>query len=160
MEAIKDLVVGTCKEFLEEQRMPLIIAGVVILLFGVLAGIFWWRGRRGGSSVEGFEAVPAAEVPPEVAAPETEPMIQQENCDTIKKMRDALRLTELNPKMKEFVQSDQFKAMKSEADEKFRVLECEEYAKKIARGEIQAPQTSPDKGPELPAGVAASSANA
>ena len=148
MEAIKGYVAGLAGEFWRENRMWLAAAAVALILALV---VVWKRGR----AVEGFQEGPVAsakdlkiEAPPEVAAPSTEPLIQEENCDTVRKMRDALRLTEMNPKMKEFVQSEQFKAMKSEADEKFRVLGCEEYLKKIARGEIEAPKTSPDKGPQ------------
>lgn len=163
MDTLKSMIVGGAKEFLNEKRMPLMIAGCAIALFGVLAIILWWRGRR--SKAEGFQEGGGeqklekviTDLPPEIAAPTTEPLYQEDNCATLKKTQDALRLTEMNPKMKEFVASAQFKTMKSDAEENFRALNCDDYLKRIARGEIPAPQTSPDNRPEPPTASAAAS---
>ena len=158
MEALKGYVAGVAGlggEFLQENRMWLAFSGVLLLAIVAVAAVILWK-RRG--TREGFqEGVPVKraadikiEAPPEVASPTTEPLIQQDDCDTMKKMLDALRLTEMNPKMKEFVASAQFQTIKSEAEEKFRGLDCKEYLDKIARGEIEAPKTSPDMRPEPP----------
>lgn len=151
MEALKGYVAGVAgmaAEFLQENRMWLVLSGLILVAILAVGLVIVWkrRGRR-----EGFQDEAAKiELPPEITSPSTEPLIQQDNCDTIRKMRNALRLTEVNPKMKEFVASAQFQTMKSEAEEKFRMLECKEYLDKIARGEIEAPKTSPDMRPEPP----------
>jgi hypothetical protein len=141
------------------QRANMIGAIVGIVLVAIIVAAIWYRRRR---SREGFQEQPASTaqeiakeipIPENVSNPTPTPMDDQAYCATVKKGIDALRLTEMNKKMKEFVESEGFKVMKSNFEEKFRTLNCKEYLEKIAAGVIPAPQTSPDMRPPPPAAV-------
>jgi ATP-dependent Lon protease len=136
------------------------ILGVITSSLAILAVavMIWYRRRK--AKKEGFQAAAAAApsttvkeiakeipIPDDVANPTAVPMVDESLCSTIKKTIDSLRLTEMNKKMKEFVESEQFKTMKSTMEERFRTLNCKEYLEKVAAGVIPAPQTSPDMRP-------------
>lgn len=81
--------------------------------------------------------------------PPTPPLYTQEDCANLKQTINSFKLTEMNKKMNEFTGGERFKALKSDMEQRYTNLNCDEYLRKLAAGEIPAPQTAPDKNPAL-----------
>jgi hypothetical protein len=141
----------TIRTFVAEHRILLIFAAAAFILSLVIKLVL---ARVTKNIIERFQnttSVPKItreNLPPEIASPDTQPTIQQTDCDILKKAIDAMRLTEQTKKSEELAKSQLFKNMKSEMEEKFRTLDCATYLKRVEAGELSAPQTAPDMRPD------------
>ena len=92
-------------QFYREYPLLVKIAAIVFAC-SILINLVLWRTQH--KLVERFQDIAVASeqeiqkdisnLPPEIRQPETPPMYQQENCATIKKTIDAMKLTEMSKK--------------------------------------------------------------
>ncbi len=157
------------RAFYSEHRTGILVASALVTVLAIIGCVMYWQRRRRTRPQkrtrtrvnESFQNQIAADeeqmkkdlqnLPPEIANAYTPPALKQEDCTSIKKMLDVMKIMEISkdPKVKSLGGTPLVQAQKSEIEENFRSLNCKEYLEKIAAGEIPAPQTSPDMRPDI-----------
>jgi predicted negative regulator of RcsB-dependent stress response len=150
-----------------EHRTGILVASALVTVLAIIGCVMYWqrhrrtRPQKRTRLYESFQNQIAADeeqmkkdlqnLPPEIANAYTPPALKQEDCASIKKMLDVMKIMEISkdPKVKSMGGTSLVQAQKSEIEENFRSLGCKEYLEQIAAGEIPAPQTSPDMRPDI-----------